>query len=218
MADHGRRQGVEKRAGIGKGVAAWFAAFLFSSCGHISKVDPYQSGRAGLLDRLVTLKSAGMGLRPSRPTEAATGEDLDYVAKRANGWDWPLSRVAVTSTFGRREGRFHEGIDLKARVGTPVFAAEKGEVVYSGNRIGGYGRMVVIRHPGGLFSVYAHHSRNLVDEGQEVKRGQKIALSVKSGRASGPHLHFEVRRGARPVDPQEVLPRRHAASKLALFK
>lgn len=120
---------------------------------------------------------------------------------------WPLGqeRTLVGSHFGMRDGRRHEGIDLPAPVGTPVYAAADGQVAYAGNRIRGYGNMVVIRHAGDLMTVYAHNSMLLVSQGQPVRAGDRIALVGQSGRATGPHLHFEVRVGQSPHDPMRFL-------------
>jgi lipoprotein NlpD len=122
---------------------------------------------------------------------------------------WPLApaRIIVGSPFGTREGRPHEGIDLPAPVGTPVFAAADGRVVYAGNGIRGYGNLVVVRHAGDLLTVYAHNSVLLVAQGQPVRAGDRIALVGQSGRATGPHLHFEVRAGQVPRNPMGFLPR-----------
>jgi murein DD-endopeptidase MepM/ murein hydrolase activator NlpD len=120
---------------------------------------------------------------------------------------WPLERAAaVGSPFGTRAGRQHEGIDLPTPIGTPVFAAGDGQVVYAGNAIRGYGNLIVIQHEGDLLTVYAHNSELLVAQGDKVRVGQRIALSGRSGHASGPHLHFEVRSGQIPVDPVSYLP------------
>ena len=121
---------------------------------------------------------------------------------------WPLAtaRIVVASPFGTREGRPHEGIDLPAPIGTPVFAAADGRVVYAGNGIRGYGNMIVVRHTGDLLTVYAHNSVLLVAHGQPVRAGDRIARVGQSGRASGPHLHFEVRAGQIPRNPMGFLP------------
>lgn len=100
----------------------------------------------------------------------------------------------------------HDGIDIGAKTGTAVHAAASGEVVYSDHRLSGYGRMIIIRHSPDLFTAYAHNQRNLVRKGNRVKAGEVIARVGSSGRASGPHLHFEVRRGETPVDPLAYLP------------
>ncbi|HXU65529.1 MAG TPA: M23 family metallopeptidase [Polyangia bacterium] len=121
---------------------------------------------------------------------------------------WPLTTVAVTvgSPFGARWGRPHEGIDLPAPIGTPVFAAADGQVVYAGHSVRGYGNLVVIKHAGDLLTVYAHNSVLLVSQGQPVRAGDRIARVGQSGHATGPHLHFEVRRGQIPRDPMSYLP------------
>ena len=121
---------------------------------------------------------------------------------------WPLAtgRIVVGSPFGTREGRPHEGIDLPAPVGTPVFAAGDGRVVYASNGIRGYGNLVVVRHAGDLLTVYAHNSVLLVGQGQPVRAGDRIALVGQSGHATGPHLHFEVRSGQIPRNPMGFLP------------
>ena len=121
---------------------------------------------------------------------------------------WPLAtvRIVIGSPFGTRDGRPHEGIDLPAPVGTPVFAAADGHVAYAGNGLRGYGNLVVIKHASDLLTVYAHNSLLLVAQGQPVRAGDRIALVGQSGRASGPHLHFEVRTGQIPRNPMSFLP------------
>jgi murein DD-endopeptidase MepM/ murein hydrolase activator NlpD len=121
---------------------------------------------------------------------------------------WPLAagRIIVGSPFGTREGRPHEGIDLPAPIGTPVYAAGDGRVVYAGNGIHGYGNMIVVKHANDLLTVYAHASLLLVAQGQPVRAGDRIALVGQSGRATGPHLHFEVRAGQIPRNPMGFLP------------
>ncbi|MFO7736053.1 MAG: M23 family metallopeptidase [bacterium] len=117
---------------------------------------------------------------------------------------WPLDGV-ITSPFGERKGAKHEGIDIGAPEGTPVYSAGSGKVLYSGKREG-YGNVIIIQHPGKWITVYAHNSRNIAKQGQKVKKGDKIALVGQTGRASGPHLHFEVRKGIKPVNPLNYLP------------
>jgi murein DD-endopeptidase MepM/ murein hydrolase activator NlpD len=121
---------------------------------------------------------------------------------------WPLDEghTLVGSPFGSRGGRAHEGIDLPAPPGTPVFASADGEVVYAGDGIRGYGNLIVLQHPGDLLTVYAHNQALLVSQGQTVRAGDRIALVGQTGRATGPHLHFEVRQGQIPRDPMPYLP------------
>jgi len=139
---------------------------------------------------------------------ADDGTPLPPLATSGAPLRWPLAsgRIVVGSPFGTREGRPHEGIDLPAPIGTPVFAAADGRVAYAGNGIRGYGNMVVVHHGGDLLTVYAHNSVVLVTPGQPVRAGDRIALVGQSGRASGPHLHFEVRAGQIPRNPMGFLP------------
>ena len=115
---------------------------------------------------------------------------------------WPVpSRQRISSDFGPRDGRKHEGIDIPAPTGTEIVASESGKVVYSGSGIRGYGNLTIIAHKDNLFSVYAHASKNLKQKGDQVKRGQVIALVGNTGRSTGPHLHFEIRRKSKALNP-----------------
>lgn len=105
---------------------------------------------------------------------------------------WPVPGRKVTSKFGWRWFKFHEGVDIKAPEGTPVLAAHSGKVVHSGQGIRGYGNIVVLKTDG-LLTVYAHNQRNHVRIGQVVTKCQKIASVGSTGKSTGPHLHFEVR-------------------------
>jgi murein DD-endopeptidase MepM/ murein hydrolase activator NlpD len=112
---------------------------------------------------------------------------------------WPLS-APITSPFGWRWGRMHEGIDLGAAYGTAIAAAADGTVIYAG-WLGGYGNLTVIDHGGGLATAYGHQSRIAVSVGQQVSRGEIIGYVGSTGHSTGPHLHFEVRVNGEPVDP-----------------
>ena len=142
------------------------------------------------------------------PVDGAAAQLPALAAVGQTSFRWPLAtgRIVVGSPFGTREGRPHEGIDLPAPVGTPVFAAADGRVAYAGNGIRGYGNLVVVRHAGDLLTVYAHNSVLLVAQGQPVRAGDRIALVGQSGHATGPHLHFEVRAGQIPRNPMRFLP------------
>ncbi|GEM_PF-663623 len=106
---------------------------------------------------------------------------------------WPTASGEIVSSFGPRRGSFHDGLDIAAPSGTLVFAATDGEVVFSGDDLSGYGNLIILRAPNGLLSIYAHNRKLLVDKGDRVKRGEEIAEVGATGRAEGPHLHFEVR-------------------------
>ena len=118
---------------------------------------------------------------------------------------WP-TKGTLTSSFGKRNGRKHEGIDIAAPKGTPIYSAADGEVVFSGWGPTGYGKMVIIKHQHHLTTVYAHNSKILIKKGVRVKQGQKISLMGSTGRSTGPHLHFEVRNDTEPKNPIKYLP------------
>ncbi len=116
---------------------------------------------------------------------------------------WPVAGP-VTSGFGTRWGRMHEGIDIAVASGTAVHAAAAGTVVYAG-WLGGYGNIVVIDHGNGLSTAYGHNSSLRVAQGVSVTTGTVIALSGNTGHSTGPHVHFEVRVNGVPVDPTRYL-------------
>ena len=118
---------------------------------------------------------------------------------------WPV-RGKVILGFGPRKGGYHnDGINISARAGTPVMAAENGVVAYVGNQLPGFGNLVLIKHSGGWMSAYAHGSVVVVRRGGYVKRGQIIAKVGSTGNVNRPQLHFELRKGDRAVDPRPYL-------------
>lgn len=117
---------------------------------------------------------------------------------------WPVEGP-VTSTFGRRGRSWHRGLDIHADPGTPIVAAAGGVVIASGFEPR-YGQRVTIDHGAGFVTLYAHNERNLVDVGQEVAAGQTIALVGRTGRATGEHVHFEIRHDGRVYNPLYLLP------------
>ena len=117
---------------------------------------------------------------------------------------WPVSGT-INSSYGPRGSSFHDGIDIAAPEGTPILAIERGEVIYS-DQLRGYGNMVILRHQGGMVSVYAHNQVNLVREGQQVSKGEVIAKVGSTGRVTGPHLHLEIRKNNTAQDPLRYLP------------
>ncbi|HET9042673.1 MAG TPA: peptidoglycan DD-metalloendopeptidase family protein [Burkholderiales bacterium] len=118
-------------------------------------------------------------------------------------WSWPTAGRVVANF----NGAGNKGLDIGGRVGDPVYASAGGKVVYSGEGIPAYGKLVIIRHNGTYLSAYAHNSQILVKEGQSVSKGQKIAELGSSG-ADSTKLHFEIRRLGKPVDPLQYLPNR----------
>ncbi|MGA1284210.1 MAG: peptidoglycan DD-metalloendopeptidase family protein [Prochlorothrix sp.] len=146
----------------------------------------------------------GQQVSPQLP---AVGADPFLPDSVANGFIWPAQGM-LTSGYGWRWGRMHKGIDIAAPVGTPIVAAAGGVVSYAGWNSGGYGNLVEIQHPDGSVTLYAHNSRIMVQEGQRVSQGQRIADMGSTGYSTGPHLHFEIHpSGQGAVNPMAYLPR-----------
>ena len=103
------------------------------------------------------------------------------------------------------EGTHNDGINIAAPRGAAIEATDGGVVAYSGNELRGYGNLILIKHPQGWISAYAHCDLILVKPGQKVARGQVIARVGSTGNVGEPQLHFELRRGKKPVDPREYL-------------
>jgi murein DD-endopeptidase MepM/ murein hydrolase activator NlpD len=120
---------------------------------------------------------------------------------------WPTDTGKLSSPYGRRGRRHHDGIDISVPYGSPVYAAADGEVVYVGS-LRGYGRMVIIKHGNGFVTVYAHNARHEVRAGARVRRGALVARVGRSGRTTGVVLHFEVRKDNVAYDPLGFLPPR----------
>ena len=130
---------------------------------------------------------------------------------RALPTGWPVTSREVGSEFGNRVDPFgqglemHEGIDINVPVGTEVFATAYGVVAFAGWHTGGYGFLVIIEHDFDFTTYYAHNSELLVTAGEEVSRGQAVALSGNTGRSTSPHLHYEVRNNGIPMNPRGFL-------------
>lgn len=124
--------------------------------------------------------------------------DLQKIEKQH--WAYPLPDAKVISPYGGRGGRGHSGVDIKTKANDEVLAAFDGIVERSGPYFG-YGNYIVIRHAYGFSTCYSHQSKNFVKAGQKVKAGEVIGLTGQTGRATTPHLHFEIRFCGKPIDP-----------------
>jgi murein DD-endopeptidase MepM/ murein hydrolase activator NlpD len=166
--------------------------------------------------RDVTRISAGQSLWvPSRGGGGAasadhsartwTSADRRGRADPAGRFAWPVDG-RITSQFGMRRNHHHDGLDISAPRGTPVYAAAPGRVIHADNTLSGYGKMVIIKHSDRYSTVYAHNDQLFVRVGQFVEQGERIALVGQTGRASSPHLHFELRYDGRPRNPLDLLP------------
>ena len=135
--------------------------------------------------------------RSARPQMGAT-------AASPGSWAWPTGGP-VTSEFGPRWGRMHEGIDIGAPTGAPIYAGNSGVVAFAGRR-GGYGNLTLVDHGNGVVSAYAHQSRIGVTVGQQMTAGQFVGSVGATGNVTGPHLHYEVRIGGVARNPRGYLP------------
>ena len=147
----------------------------------------------------------------SQPEPQAVAKLPQPTGERPGKLAWPLRAAAdgsragvIYSKFGQRDGQPHDGIDISAPEGTTIVAAAAGVVIFAGER-SGYGSIVILRHAGQLLTLYAHASELLVKEGDRVAQGTPVARVGRSGRTTGPHLHFEVREGIKPRDPLQYL-------------
>lgn len=193
--------------------------------GHLAEVSARQGG-IGIAE--VLMRAWGVDGESGEPTEEVSLSTA-IVRERVGGgglrttetstlWSWshPLPASRVSSEYGQRihpisgEERFHHGLDLAAPEGMPIHPVAAGRVVFAGER-GGYGNLVEIEHPDGWTTRYAHARELLVQEGDWVVPEQPVATVGQTGAATGPHLHFEARRGARSFDPAHLLQVRRGA-------
>ena len=146
--------------------------------------------------------SQATAVTPAKPARVARAKTPP--AKPAKVvWGWP-AEGKVTARFKPKDGS--KGIDIAGKAGQPIYAAAAGDVVYSGKGLIGYGNLIIIKHNDKYLSAYGHNKKLLVEEGQSVKKGQKIAEMGTSNK-DGPILHFEVRRHGKPVNPLWYLPK-----------
>ncbi len=165
------------------------------------------------VDDLVTGSSPAAASRPPAPSPGAgsSGTGATPPKPAVAGipqLSWPVEGRVILSRYGPKAGgRVNDGINIKARAGETVRAASAGEVIYVGDAIAGFGLMLLLRHPGGIVTAYAHLEDALVDRGEKVARGQPVARAGASGGATEPQLHFELRQGRQTLDPLLYLPR-----------
>ncbi len=121
---------------------------------------------------------------------------------------WPVEGEMLSGFGAQPGGRHNDGINIGARRGTTVVAAESGVVAYAGNELRGFGNLLLIKHADGFMTAYAHNDALLVQRGQKVKKGDAIARVGSSGSVGKPQLHFEIRKGRKAVNPLEYLPKK----------
>ena len=215
-------QGIEQRAlgGAGTDSAAGGAVFAGSDAGGSTGLlkrepkagkEPYSEqalaqAQGPALPRMPDAAAAAAATTAGAAQSAEGGrqgaEAAADTAAHGQTWIWPASG-AVLGHFGNG----NKGVDVSGKHGDPVIAAQDGKVIIANNALRGYGNMVIIKHADNLVSVYAHNSKLLVKEGQQVSKGQKIA-EMGNTDADRVKLHFEIRTQGRPVDPMKYLPAR----------
>ena len=167
----------------------------------VKKVDPFRpltkEDRETLERSLSEEVTAPPPPPPVEPPRPRVKTDADLL--------WPILG-SINSPFGPRWGKFHAGIDIGSPHYQEVIAAEDGEVIYANETRGALGKAVVLQHDRGLRTVYAHLSIIIAREGETVRQGQPIGGVGDTGRATGPHLHFEVRRNGVALNPEDSLP------------
>ncbi len=166
-----------------------------------------------LISQLTSCASSQKQAQPRNPaSQADIDQEEDAVLfqwqeeRQKNYFDWPVDSARLTRGFLPERKRPHLGIDLAGPKGTPILAAHDGVVIYAGRDFRGFGKMVLIEGTKGWASLYAHFHKIEVKEGQRVRQGEKIGQMGRTGRATGVHLHFEVRKSRGPVDPLLYLP------------
>ncbi len=126
--------------------------------------------------------------------------EKEKIAYKDFGFIWPVEGT-VSKVFEEAEDKRHQGIDISSSIGTPIKASNAGRVIYANDTIKGYGNLIILRHSEEYITVYAHNQINLVEEGTWVEKGQIIGKVGQTGRTSGPHLHFEIRKNNKALDP-----------------
>lgn len=149
--------------------------------------------------------SAPASSTPPAAEPAVPQQEAVLPPRSGRTFSWPV-RGRVLSTFGpKADGLHNDGINIAARAGAPVVAAENGVVVYAGSELKGFGNLLLVRHADGWMTAYAHLDKTLVKKGQKVTRGQAIGTVGSTGAVNQPQLHFEIRKGTQAVDPAKFL-------------
>jgi murein DD-endopeptidase MepM/ murein hydrolase activator NlpD len=143
----------------------------------------------------------------SGAVKSVVGRSYPKLPAYKGAYRWPLSAGIVSSEYGHRWHKPHEGIDIAADEGEPVYASASGEVLYADSRMRGYGNVVILRHDSQMTTLYAHNQSMKVRLGDKVEQGQVIALLGSTGHSTGPHIHFEMRRSHEPLNPRAILPK-----------
>jgi peptidoglycan hydrolase-like protein with peptidoglycan-binding domain len=213
LAGAATRRALGRRGGpafgsrsMAPGMSGWdVAALQFRLAWHGFPCATFDGGYGSHTVAAVRRFQAWAGLATDGIAGAATLAALRGPIRRSPIWLIVPVRASVGDRFGPRGNTFHPGIDYPAPSGSPVRAAGRGRVVFAGWDSSGYGKLVVIEHPLGVRSMYAHLSRISVVRGQSVVAGSSVGEVGSTGFSTGPHLHFELRLGTAAIDPLTAL-------------
>ena len=171
--------------------------------GPLARKLPYSQENLELMQKEEAQPVSAPRIEPARTPrqEPVSKADSDLDAEDAVEWGWP-ARGRVLAGFSEATNK---GVDIGGKLGDPVVASAPGRVVYSGQGLRGYGKLIIIKHNKTYLSAYAHNREILVKEGQTVVKGQKIA-EIGNTDSDSPKLHFEIRKLGKPVDPSRFLP------------
>jgi murein DD-endopeptidase MepM/ murein hydrolase activator NlpD len=193
---------------MGPGASGWdVAALQFALAWHGFPSGSVDGGYGSHAQAAVRRFQVWAGLPADGVAGAATVRALGRPIPRSPIWLISPVRWRIGDVFGPRGNRFHTGIDYPAPAGTTVSAAGRGTVTFAGWDSGGYGNLVVIEHPRGVRSMYAHLARIAVRQGSAVVAGNAVGSVGSTGISSGPHLHFELRLAGAAIDPLTALRR-----------
>lgn len=172
------------------------------------------ANRKGLIFTLLLMSSSLLSCSSLQTPEFKTAKDYfnpkeSYTNRNSTSvsdniaLSWPVTNVRVNRGFKQNKKRKHRhlGIDFGGTRGTPILSAHDGRIIYAGTAFRGYGKLVILENPKGFATFYAHLNEILVKEGQYVSEGKMIGKMGRTGRATGVHLHFELRIASLPVDP-----------------
>lgn len=181
---------------IGKGDTLWCIASRYNiSTSELIRLNPTcQPDNLKIGDRI---------LLPDNVSRIAAQQPSRGISISSILFSWPLTGI-ITSSYGWRKSGFHHGVDIAADTGTPIKACAAGTVIFAGTKPI-YGRTVIIEHKDGKQSLYGHASKILVSDGQQVRKGEVIAKVGSTGNATGPHLHLEIKRDGKALNPLNFL-------------
>lgn len=188
---------------VEKGETIWSIAELYQvPAENIVRINDYHKIKRLEPGTLIFIPGITKKLSAKIPFDESTKTEIKY----KTDFIFPVEGKII-SYFGIRNGKKHQGIDIKAPLETKIKAISEGIIVYSDDKMRGYGKVIIIKHKNDFYSVYAHNKENLVKTGQKVTSGQIVALVGQTGRASCPQLHFEIRYKGKCLDPLLFFPK-----------